>query len=404
MTARLLDTATRSMVNQVLPVIAANSDEADRTGCLPIDNVRSLRESGLLGLLVPAEHGGVGGEMYEMARVAVDLAGACASTAMVWTMHCQQVDAIVRHADPKLRSAILHRVASGEILLGSVTTDSTTGGHLLSMPQSLRDEEDGTISFERSCPIVTAAHHADAFLVTMREPDGPRSGSLSLVFVERSAADVRVFGQWDATGMRGTESLAVEISASVEPTAVIGGRGGFRGVLVDSFAVSAHIGWSAAWLGAARGAARELIGTLRTSGDSLSSDLSAARLGRARGDLEVCAALLESVIGLVTHARATGGSLESAATQIRINVLKVSSASMLFRVVDELVELAGLFRGYTRDGSPALERAFRDLRSASLNYRNDRLLAINGRLALVDRLVSLGSLTGSSEAPAPPHT
>jgi acyl-CoA dehydrogenase len=52
-----------------------------------------------------------------------------------------------------------------------------------------------------------------------------------------------------------------------------------------------------------------------------------------------------------------------------------------------MMQIAGLAVGY-RSGS-LLERTFRDLRSASLNIGNDRLLTINGTLGFVDRSVTL---------------
>jgi acyl-CoA dehydrogenase len=57
--------------------------------------------------------------------------------------------------------------------------------------------------------------------------------------------------------------------------------------------------------------------------------------------------------------------------------------------VDRLVQFAGLSRGYARNSPMPLERAFRDLRSASLNYSNDRLLTAIGSLQALDRPVRL---------------
>ncbi|NEE17806.1 acyl-CoA/acyl-ACP dehydrogenase, partial [Streptomyces sp. SID7499] len=69
----------------------------------PRESVEALREAGLFGLLVPTEHGGMGGDLGDLVDVAVLLAGGCLSTAMIWAMHCQQVDAVARHAGERLR-------------------------------------------------------------------------------------------------------------------------------------------------------------------------------------------------------------------------------------------------------------------------------------------------------------
>src|SRR5260370_29257318 len=75
--------------------------------------------------------------------------------------------------------------------------------------------------------------------------------------------------------------------------------------------------------------------------------------------------------------------------QIHINTLKILAAELPFQAVDELIQLLGMRYGYMRNKRAPLERIFRDLRSASLMYSNDRLLIANGKLALVDTAVDL---------------
>jgi hypothetical protein len=54
-----------------------------------------------------------------------------------------------------------------------------------------------------------------------------------------------------------------------------------------------------------------------------------------------------------------------------------------------MVQLAGLRIGYAKNSPVALERCFRDLRSASLNHSNDSLRVGIGAMSLLDRSVSL---------------
>ena len=89
---------------------------------------------------------------------------------------------------------------------------------------------------------------------------------------------------------------------------------------------------------------------------------------------------------------------ESAGFQILVNNVKIMVAEQTFAAVNELMEAAGMQHGYCRGGPIPVERAFRDLRAASLMYGNERLLQASGRLALMDRAVSsftrLGLATG----------
>jgi acyl-CoA dehydrogenase len=54
-----------------------------------------------------------------------------------------------------------------------------------------------------------------------------------------------------------------------------------------------------------------------------------------------------------------------------------------------LIDAVGMRHGYLKDSPTRLERTLRDLRSAPLNYSNDRLHLSDGRLALLDPEVRL---------------
>ena len=92
---------------EVLPVLHDESREVDDTAEFPVRGLAALRESGLMGLLVPEELGGLGGDLDDLVSVSMELAGECLSTALIWGMHCQQVAALVGHAGPELRKRLL---------------------------------------------------------------------------------------------------------------------------------------------------------------------------------------------------------------------------------------------------------------------------------------------------------
>jgi acyl-CoA dehydrogenase len=310
---------------------------------------------------------------------------------MIWTMHCQQVDAVVRMGGRSLREDLLPRVAAGKAYLASITSERVKGGHLLSAHAPIRHEGD-ELYLERDAPVVTGGADADGFLMTMRAAEDALPHQVSLVYAAREQVDVTYTGDWDPLGMRGTHSVALRLTGRVPPSQVIGEPAGFSTVAVESMIPLAHIGWSACWLGGARGALRDVVSEIRRPGGwavDLDSELVRERLARVRVDLELVSGYLHQVCAEVMAARAAGRSLGDTATQIHLNVLKVAAAENTFRAVDRLVQFAGLSRGYARNSSMPLERTFRDLRSASLNYSNDRLLTAIGSLQALDRPVRL---------------
>ncbi|GAA3028192.1 acyl-CoA dehydrogenase family protein [Actinokineospora globicatena] len=381
-----------ALVDRVLPVVAEHAAVVDTEAAFPAQGMAELAASGLHGLLVPAEFGGLGGGLHDLVGTAQDLAGACLSTAMVWGMHCQQVDTLVQHATGSLRDDVLPRIARGELYLASVTTEPGKGGHLLTAVAALRDDGDALL-VDRDAPVVTGGLHADGFLITMREAEDAGSQRVTLVYADRDQLAVERSGGWDTVGMRGTESVGLRIAGRVPAGQVVGQPGGFREIALRSMAPVGHLVWSACWLGAARAALADLVGWLRSSergkGVDVRSELTAERVARVRMDLEVVSAYLSRVTDEVVASRAGGASLSGVDAQIHLNTLKVVAAESTFRAVDRMVRIAGLTAGYRKDSPLRLERRFRDLRSASLNYADDRLLVSTGALTLMDRAVRL---------------
>ncbi|MFI9382485.1 acyl-CoA dehydrogenase family protein [Kutzneria sp. NPDC052558] len=372
---------------ELAPVLARHAADVDATARFPHESVAELREAGLFGLLVPTEYGGMGGDLTDLVAAAAVLAGSCLSTAMIWAMHCQQVDAVVRHAKDPLRSSLLPRIARDGYYLASVTTEPGKGASLLTAGSAVVDEGP-RVSVRRDAPVVTGGEVADGFLVTMRAaPDAP-ANRVSLVHLDRGDVNATIVRDWNAMGMRGTRSVGMTLSGATPREHVVGEPGGFRAVATDSMIPVGHLTWSACWLGAARAALDGIVGVIRSPKRSSSmdpaGDLVRHRLARSRMELELCGTYLARIRDEVVDARRAGRALGGYSFQIRLDALKVAASELTFAAVDRLVQLGGAMTGYQRDAKVPLERHFRDLRSASLNYANDRLLTAIGTLTVLD--------------------
>jgi acyl-CoA dehydrogenase len=248
----------------VLPVLRADAADVDDRAAFPERGLRALRDSGLLGLLVPAAYGGLGGDLPDLAEVAGELAGACLSTAMIWAMHCQQVATVVAGASPALRDRLLPDIAAGRVYLASVTSEAGKGGHLLSAQAPVAVQPDGRLRLDRDAPIVTGGRYADGFLITMRADADAPPNAVSMIYADRAELEMTTRGRWDPMGMRATHSVGLHLDGLVGPEAVLGEPGGFRALAVRVFIPAGHIGWAACWLGAARGALRAVVELLRS--------------------------------------------------------------------------------------------------------------------------------------------
>lgn len=374
-----------ALAGSIASEIYRNSAEVDLEAKFPEAGLKSLRDSGLFGLLVPNEYGGLGGDLGDVVDVAIEVGGGCLSTAMIWAMHCQQVDVLVRHANTRLRAEVLPRIVEDGYYLASITTEPGSGADL-NRAESALGEEGNNLRIDRDAPVVTGGEYADGFLVTMRADVDAASTRVSLVHVHRDQlTNVNVVNSWDTMGMRGTRSVGLHLSGQAEQYQLVGKKGDFRTIAADSMVPAGHLAWSACWLGATRSALSNLCASIR-SGEVAASSMGEAkrhRLARARLDVELATAYLLRVRdSVLNHRAARIGSDRS--LQIQLNAVKVICSELSFHAVDELVQVGGLTVGYKRDVTASLERPFRDLRSASLNYSNDRLLTAIGTMTLLD--------------------
>src|SRR6266567_3152092 len=127
-----------SLAEEVLPVLAEHAADVDRESRFPVEAMAAI------------------------------LAEGCLSTAMIWAMHCQQVDTIARYGQQVLKEKLLPRIADGSVYVASVTSERGKGGHLLTATAPLVAAGDRLL-IDRNAPVVTGGLQADGYLMTMRE-------------------------------------------------------------------------------------------------------------------------------------------------------------------------------------------------------------------------------------------
>lgn len=341
-----------------------------------------LREHGLMGYLVPAAFGGAGGDVAGMLAVAESLGAHCPGLAVLWVMHCQQVAIVATYAPEPLRADVLLAVTRDQSLLASVTTEAGKGGHVMTA-QAPTVRKDRMLYFGREAPVVSGGMHADAYLITMRRAEDSAPDDVVLIYVPRNAVTVTLRGPVDLLGMRGASNVALHLEVAVPEDHLIDPAGGFARIATRSMAPLGHLGWAAVWVGAARAALRHVMQAVRAdAGGIRRTDEVLDRIARARLEIDTAEAMV--LAGLREFEERSGGELDLPAFQILVNNVKVAASERTFRAVDDLLEVAGLGLGYRRGPDLILERIFRDLRSASLMYGNNRLLRASGKLALLD--------------------
>jgi alkylation response protein AidB-like acyl-CoA dehydrogenase len=147
--------------------IASHAPAVDREGRFPEEGLAALRESGLLGLCVPPSFGGQGGGPLEMVDVVEQVAGACASTAMVYVMHVVGAQTLVAGTGPDEegpKADALGAVAAGRHLTTLAYSERGSRGHFWAQVSRARINGAGVV-LDADKSWATAAGHVDSYVL-----------------------------------------------------------------------------------------------------------------------------------------------------------------------------------------------------------------------------------------------
>ncbi|HVG93673.1 MAG TPA: acyl-CoA dehydrogenase family protein, partial [Planctomycetota bacterium] len=132
-------------VANVCAVARTHAADVDARGRFPEESLAALREAGLLGLCVDEAFGGQGRGPAAFAAAVEDLAGACASTAMVYVMHVSATQPIATSSTHRGREALLREIAAGRHLTTLAFSEKGSRSHFWA-PVSRETAKGGQVS------------------------------------------------------------------------------------------------------------------------------------------------------------------------------------------------------------------------------------------------------------------
>ena len=205
------------------PVLAAASHAAsdvDKQAQFPVEAVDVLRTSGLLGLTLPQEVGGLGGGPAELVTALTGLASACGSTAMIYLMHVAAA-MTVAIAPPVEPPDLLSSMASGERLGTLAFSEAGSRSHFWA-PVSKAARNGANIRLQAAKSWVTSAGLAEVYVVSTGSADGD---GIDLFAITSDMVGSTVAGDWHGMGMRGNASNPMMFDLDVSDGRRIGAAG-----------------------------------------------------------------------------------------------------------------------------------------------------------------------------------
>ena len=219
--------AMMERVEEILPVLAARSADMDRESYLNLENVKTLSESGLLGLVVPKEYGGLGGGLRVWAGACFAIGTVCPSTALAYFFHLtsasrgnlslKALDAGLFSEDeaPKVRAfaeKILRTMGRDGQWLANFASESvkSEAAAITITTKAVKAEGGWKLTGAKSFGCATGIAHRYLVAASLEGIDD--ASGLCTFLVDRNAPGTRSRIKWDALGMRGsaTEGLVLE--------------------------------------------------------------------------------------------------------------------------------------------------------------------------------------------------
>ena len=345
-------------------VLAPSAVQNDKAGRFSTEAVVSLGESGLLGLMLPVDFGGVGLGPRTLAAVIETLAETDASVAMVYLMHILGTAAIsaARPSTTQAVAPILREISAGRHLSTLAFSEAGSRSHFWApLSRAHRNGDSVRISAKKSW--VTSAGHAQSYIVSSLAPEGTGPTDSTLYLVSAQTRGLAVAGPWDGLGLRANASAPItledcDVPSNLQLTDDGAGFPAMLNVVLPLF----NLGASSVALGLCRAAVAGTTSHLKSAkfehlGQSLGESLPTlrAQLATMQIDTDGLAARIDDLIDHLEKPSET--------TMLHVLETKAAAGDVAISVTSAAMRACG---GAAFSKHLGIERLFRDAHAGAV--------------------------------------
>jgi alkylation response protein AidB-like acyl-CoA dehydrogenase len=213
--------------------VAPGARERDRTGTFPTELLREMAELGLLGVNVPAAYGGAEAGATAYALAMMEIAEACASTAVAMAVTNMCAELIIKFGTEAQKRRHVTRLTSGAAVAGSFALSEPQAGSDASALETKAMRKDGGWVLDGAKQWITSGDKAGVIVVWARTGAGG-PGGLSAFIVEGGTPGLLVGKHEDKMGLRGSSTVPLLFEGCrLSGDALLGGEGeGFKLAMV----------------------------------------------------------------------------------------------------------------------------------------------------------------------------
>ncbi|HVP63022.1 MAG TPA: acyl-CoA dehydrogenase family protein [Myxococcaceae bacterium] len=333
--------------------VAPGARERDRTEAFPVEVLREMAELGLLGVNVPAAYGGAEAGATAYALAMMEIAEACASTAVAMAVTNMCAELITAFGTEAQKTRYVTRLTSGEAVVGAFAlSEPQAGSDASALETRAQRRGDGWV-LNGSKQWITSGDRAGVMVVWART-GGAGAGGLSAFIVEGGTPGLTVGRHEEKMGLRASSTVPLQFEDCRLPGDALLGQEGQGFKLAMMALDGGRIGIASQACGVARAA---LVATVQYTrerkafGKSV-SDFQAVRFMLANIQTELAAAELMTL-------RAAGLKESGQPFTREASMAKVFASEMANRAADKAVQLHG---GYGYIDEFPVERYLRDAR------------------------------------------
>lgn len=205
----------------------ATAVDRDRAGGSATAERQDLRDSGLLSLLIPKEYGGWGAEWPTTIEVIREIAKVDGSLGHLFGYHTGSAPMIELFGSTEQKERLYQQLAQNNWWTGNASSENNS--HVLEWKVSATPTEDGGYLLNGTKHFCSGAKGSDLlFVFGVIQEESPQKGAIVSVAIPTGREGVHINDDWNAIGMRQTDSGSTEFhNVKVYPDEVLGAPNSF---------------------------------------------------------------------------------------------------------------------------------------------------------------------------------
>ncbi len=342
--------------------------ELDETGEWPADLVARMGELGLMGVAVPAEHGGAGADNVAYVLAMEEISRACASTGVIMSVNNSLVcDPILKFGNEAQKKQFLEPLASGRMLGCFGLTEPSSGSDASTM-QTVAEKDGDHWILNGSKNWITNGPHADLIVVFASSDRAARSRGVTAFIVPKGTPGFNPQAPDEKLGIHAAHSCTIFFESCRIPKEYVLGEEGQGFKIAMSTLDGGRIGIASQAIGIARAAYEKALAYSkeRKAFGAPLADLQAIQFKLADMATGIDAARLLALRAASLKNQKVRHTSESA-------VAKLFASETATRVAHQALQIYGGY-GYSKEYD--MERHYRDARITEIYEGTSEIMRV----------------------------